>query len=520
MPRAPRARLVFAFAALWLAACATLDTHYPKQASTALPPATDTATAHYVNAELGAHKDGSGFRLLTLSTNALMSRIALADHAQHSIDLQYYIYRDDATGRLVTQRLLAAADRGVRVRVLLDHAAVDDAMPMLEALDAHRNVQVRLFNPFLTQRPNMLSKVAQLAVDGPRLNRRMHNKTFIVDNVVAVIGGRNIGDEYFDASSDTRFRDLDLVAIGAVVPAASKSFDDYWNSDAAYPLKAFRTRHGTHRDTAKLRKKLADDVRDFAQSDYAQAVMEELPQGPSADRWGDWFWGPARLVADEPEKVEPDHGSHVLKVGPQVKKLMDSSRSELLIVSAYFIPGDTGTAYLKELANRGVTVKVLTNSLASTDEPIAHAAYERYRRPLLDAGVDLYELRPAEVEKRSHAHDSASSTSLHAKALVADGKTVFIGSMNMDPRSRLLNTEIGLIVECVPLASAVKQFFATATMPGNAYHVVLEPGANGQPHVAWKSGDSAANVGREPGAKPTRRLQIAFMKLLPIDNLL
>jgi putative cardiolipin synthase len=503
-------------AALMLSACATLRTDIVKEPSRALPPATDTPTAKYINAELGSHADASGFRLLSLSTNALMSRIALADHAQHSIDLQYYIYEDDATGRLISQRLLAAADRGVRVRLLLDHNKIDDAMYVLEALDAHKNIEVRLFNPFLTQRPTLVSKVAQLIVDGSRLNRRMHNKMFIVDNIVAVIGGRNIGDEYFDASSDTRFRDLDLVAIGRVVPEASKSFDEYWNSDAAYPLTAFRTHHGTRRDTAKLRAKSAEDVRKFAESDYAQAVLAELPNGPTADRWGDWFWGPAKLVADEPEKAEPQPSASSLQVAKEVKKLMDSAQSELLLISAYFIPGETGIAYLGTLTKRGVGVKVLTNSLASTDEPLAQAAYAKQRLPLLEHGVDLYELRPAAVEKPHH-HGSGSNVALHAKALVVDGRSVFIGSMNMDPRSRLINTEVGLIVENEPLAAAVKKFFATATMPGNAYHVVLEDG-----RLAWRSGENGgdANTRREPEATTQRRIHVALMKLLPIDNLL
>ena len=513
LPR--RARILPVLAALLLSACATLRTDVAREPSQAMPPATDTATAKYINTELGTHKEGSGFRLLSLSTNALMSRIALADHAQHSIDLQYYIYNDDATGRLMTQRLLAAADRGVRVRVLLDHNKIDDAMRMLEALDAHKNIEVRLFNPFLTKRPSTVSKIAQFIVDGPRLNRRMHNKAFIVDNVVAVIGGRNIGDEYFDASSDTRFRDLDLVAIGQVVPEASKSFDAYWNSDSAYPLTAFGSRHGTHHDTARLRRKLTEDVRKFAQSDYAQAVMEELPEGPTADRWGEWFWGPATLVADEPEKADPSHDSQALQVGKEVRKLVDSAQGELLMISPYFIPGDTGVSYLGGIAKRGVSVKVLTNSLASTDEPLAQAAYAKYRKPLLEKGVDLYELRTAAVEKRGHG--SGSNVSLHAKAVVVDGRTVFIGSMNLDPRSRLLNTEVGLIVENAALAAAVKKFFATATMPGNAYHVVLEGG-----DVAWQSkeDDGQFSVRHEPDAKARRKIHVALMKLLPIDNLL
>lgn len=506
--------------ALCCAGCATLSPHIAKDTSTALAPATDTPTARYVNAELAGHHGDSGFRLLSQSTDALLSRIVLADHAQHSIDLQYYIYENDATGRLFTQHLLAAADRGVRVRLLLDHIKVDHQVGMLEALDAHRNIEVRFFNPFRTKRPTVPSRLAQLLLEGPRLNRRMHNKSFIVDNLVAVIGGRNIGDDYFDAGSDTRFRDLDLIAIGTVVGAASKSFDDYWNSDAAYPLAAFPSGRGTTQDTAALRSSLAQDVRQYSASDYGQMAQQELPRGPSADRFGTWFWGPAELVADQPEKIDPRHGRQALDVGPQVKQLMQSAQSKLLLLSPYFIPGKNGTRLLTAHAQRGVKVKVLTNSLAATDEPLVHAAYVHYRHPLLESGVELYELRSSTSggEQESTVYGASSGVSLHAKALVVDDRTVFIGSMNLDPRSRLLNTEMGLIVNSPALAAAVTQFFDTATQAGNAWHVQLQ--GSGQLTWSGSEDDHPQTSSTEPGVTAKRRVQVALMRLLPIDNLL
>src|SRR5450755_601092 len=210
-----------------VAACSSLRSDFVKNPSTALPPTFDTPSARYIGSELADHQNLSGFRLLTSSTNALMSRIALADQARHTIDLQYYIFQNDTTGRLVAQRLLAAADRGIRVRMLLDDIGLEHEDHMLDALNAHPNIQVRLFNPFRTRNPSMPSKIAQFVLEGRRLNRRMHNKSFIVDNVAAVLGGRNIGDGYFDARNDTNFRDLDVVAIGPVVAAASRAFDAY-----------------------------------------------------------------------------------------------------------------------------------------------------------------------------------------------------------------------------------------------------------------------------------------------------
>jgi len=495
-----------------------------KQASKALPPTTSTSAARYVHAEADQHQAESGFRLLTLSTNALMSRVALADHARHSLDLQYYIFNNDATGRLMAQRLLAAADRGVRVRLLVDDINAGSAIDLFDALDTHPDIEVRLFNPFATKKPSLLSRATQFLLDAHRLNRRMHNKSFIADGNVAIIGGRNIGDAYFDAGDDTNFRDLDLIAIGPVVQQASHAFDEYWNCDAAYPVKAFSGKHADHYELATLRAQLGRDARTFAQSDYAQATLDELPNGASADRPGKWFWGPARLVADQPEKIDAGPEQSQLRIGPDIKAMTDSAQRELLIISPYFVPGDSGTSYLDALAKRGVIVKVLTNSLASNDEPAVYAGYSRYRRPLLDGGVQLYELRPAAgAPQPATAGGTSSGVSLHAKAVVVDRQQVFIGSMNMDARSKLLNTEMGIIVDSPPLAAAVTKFFDTATLPSNAYHVVLK--ANGSAHggaMQWQASDNGKPLSydHDPGATTSRRVEVQLLKLLPLESLL
>lgn len=495
-----------------------------KHASKALPPAVGTPAARYVHAEVDRHRNESGFRLLTRSTNALMSRVALADHAQHSLDLQYYIFDNDATGRLMAQRLLAAADRGVRVRLLVDDINASNAIDMFDALDTHPNIEVRLFNPFATKSPSLLSKAAQFVLDAHRLNRRMHNKSFIADGNVAIIGGRNIGDAYFNAGHDTNFSDLDLIAIGPVVAQASHAFDEYWNCDAAYPVKAFHGKHADHYDLAKLRVELAHDARAFAQSDYAQATLDELPYGASADRPGNWFWGPATLVADQPAKIEAGPDQSHLRIGPDIKVMTDATQHELLLISPYFIPGGRGTAYLYALAKRGVTVKVLTNSLASNDEPIVYSAYSRYRRPLLESGVQLYELRPAPgAPQPATSGGTSSGVSLHAKAIVVDREKVFVGSMNMDARSKLLNTEMGILVDCPPLATAVAQFFNSAALPGNAYRLTLK--ADGSAHggaMQWQATDQGKPVtyDHDPGATTSRRIEVQMFKLLPLESLL
>ena len=515
--------VAMAWLAMALMACSPPRPGGVKQASHALPPTMNTSGARYVHAEVAGHMHQSGFRLLTRSSNALMSRISLADHAQHSIDLQYYIFNNDSTGRLVAQRLLAAADRGVRVRLLLDDINTGDSVEMLDALDAHPNIEVRLFNPFATRNPSMLSKATQFLLDAHRLNRRMHNKSFIVDGNVAIVGGRNIGNDYFDAGDATNFRDLDLIAIGPVVKQASQAFDEYWNCEASYPVTAFG-KHADQHDLAALRKALAHDTRVFAQSDYAQATLDEDFNGATADRPGKWFWGPANLVADQPEKIEATTDQPELRIGPDIRAMTDSAQHSVLLISPYFIPGDSGTRYISGLAERGITVKVLTNSLASSDEPAVYSGYSRYRQPLLKSGVQLYELRPAEgAPQPATSGGTSSGVSLHAKAIVVDSRKVFIGSMNMDARSKLLNTEMGIIVDSAPLAEAVTSFFDTATLPTSAYQVVLIPaGTPDAGDLQWRASKDGQAViyDHDPDATMQRRAEVQLLKLLPIEGLL
>ncbi len=477
-----------------------------------------------VVAQTATPGDPSGFRLMTLSTNALLSRISLADQAKRSIDLQYFIFNNDATGRLLALHLLQAAERGVQVRILLDNLNLADDVRMFRALDANKNIQVRVFNPFSIPNPNALSKMTQFILHFRRLNRRMHNKSFIVDNDVAVIGGRNIGDGYFDANSNNNFRDMDLLAIGPVVPEATKTFEAYWNSNAAHALTAYQAKGDPAKDLARLSEHLQKDARALDDSAYATEVKEDNPDGASADRPGNWYWGPAQLVADQPEKIDNGKDRLDLRIGPQLKTLMDNAKSEILLISPYFVPGDQDEKRFIADAGRGVAVKVLTNSLASTDELAVHEGYSDHRRTLLKGGVQLYEFKPAPgVEMSATDGGKSSGVSLHAKAFVVDRRYVFIGSMNMDERSKLLNTEMGIVVDSPQLAKAVAQFFETATLPANAYHVVLgaRDGSDAS-EMYWRASKDGKDVeyDNEPGAGLKKRAEILFLKLLPIDGLL
>jgi putative cardiolipin synthase len=507
--------------AAWLAACsATPPRADDKPVAEAVAPVAQTPATDYVAVEEGTHPAGeSGFRLLTKPSNALMSRLALADQAAQAIDLQSFIFNDDATGRLVAHHLLDAADRGVRVRLLVD--AMDSRDPdLFDALDAHRNIEVRLFNPFGSRDPGKLATLGQMLMEFQRLNRRMHNKSFIVDNRIAIVGGRNIGDEYFDADGDSNFRDLDLLAIGPVVRNASNAFDTYWNDETAVPANAFGSKYDGPQGLATLRARLDKNERRFERSDYAQAVVAELPHGATEVRPGDWFWGPAELVADAPGKVEARGDQPALRIGPRLQQVLEAAQSEVLITSPYFVPGESELAQLAGLVKHGAHVSVLTNSLASTDHATVHAAYSQRRHALLDGGVRLFELRPRpEQAPSAAAATSGGDVALHAKSFVVDRRYVFVGSLNLDPRSKLLNTEMGVIVDNPALAAAIADYFASATAPANAYEVVRDKDSG---HLRWVTEDDGRRVEltHEPDAGLRARIKVLLGKLLPIDNLM
>ncbi|MEO5624332.1 MAG: phospholipase D family protein [Dokdonella sp.] len=518
-----RIAALLAFCAV--SACSTLRVNAVKPASQAIAPVADTASTRYVAATTAAHPGQSGFRPLLTNTNALMSRIVLADAARHSIDLQYYIFANDATGRLLAQRLLAAADRGVRVRILLDDLDISEEDHMLNALDAHPNIEVRLFNPLRFRQRSTLSKIGQFLVEGSRLNRRMHNKSFIVDGMQAIIGGRNIGDAYFDAGDDVHFRDLDVLTIGPVVAQIAQMFDVYWNSDVAFPVTAYTGADETKTHLDSLRAQLARDARAFKESDYSLAVADEIPDGPSADKPGRWYWGDAKLIADDPAKADPAQADGILHIDSQLKQVLDAAKGQALLISPYFIPGESGAKVLEAMSKRGVQIKVLTNSLAATDEPEVHSGYTRYRLGLLQAGVDLYELRPIPGHASDKGHGRSGGLSLHAKAMVVDHAHVFVGSMNFDPRSRWLNTEMGVIVDSPELAASIEGFFKSATAPANAFHVVLEPvdgSKSTSRKVRWITVDDGKTVSfdHDPETSALRRIEVNLMHYLPIEGLL
>ncbi|MHA6203674.1 phospholipase D family protein [Dyella soli] len=509
---------------LTLAACTHSDFRpdYPRVPSTVLPVQQDAPLAAYATRMVASHDNESGLRLISDSSDALLARIALADRAVHSLDLQYYMFHSDSTGLLLARHLLAAADRGVRVRLLLDdlHVAGDDAA--LRALDNHPHIEIRLFNPFLERNSSAWGMGKQFAGDFSRLNRRMHNKAFIADGSMAIVGGRNIGDEYFDANGGVNFRDLDVLAIGPVVHEVGQAFDRYWNSPQAFPIGAFHYPKPDDMQLQELRKKLADSARKFSEGAYAQNLVARVGDIARETPSGQWAWGTASYLADDPEKGDPEANNRDLHMAPAIRAWMDASQRRLTLISPYFVPGDRGVAYLQGQRQRGVAVEILTNSLASTDAGGVYGAYASYYVPLLQAGIDLYELKPDARRSGGGSHffgSSSGANSLHAKAMVVDDSHAFVGSMNLDPRSFDINTEDGVIIDSPALARSLLAIFADAAKPEHSYRVLLDAGS-GKAYWEARHEGQMIRYDSAPETSWWRRFKVNVGGVLPVEHLL
>ena len=522
--------LAVALVATALAGCArsSLRPDYERTSSTSLTGGEATSIGRAFAPVLANHPGDSGFVMLDDNVVALLARVMLADRAESSIDLQYYIYRADPTGRLLTQRLLAAADRGVRVRALLDDMYVLGNDASVAAIDAHPLIEVRVFNPFMARNASM---GRQFAGDAKRLNRRMHNKAFIVDGQVAVVGGRNIGDEYFGAKEEFNFRDLDLAAVGPVVADVASNFDRFWNSAQAYPIAAFQAVQAGPAQLDAARERLRNDVRKFAESDYVRAARKVDFIQQVESRTLAMYWGKAELESDLPEKGDPAMAdSTAVRMLPRLRPLVEASSRQLVLISPYFVPGPTFTDLLLALEARGVEVLLLTNSLAANDVAAVHSGYARDRKRLLAGGVEIHELRPAPGGASgsgfgsgggspgggSSGSGSSGGASLHAKAFVVDGEVVFVGSFNMDPRSARLNTEMGVVVQSPELAQAVLDYYRRGTSPASSYRVTLDDSGS----LRWNTTVDGKPVSydKEPEASLWKRTQASLLRALPIDD--
>lgn len=464
------------------------------------------------SARAGVTENG-GIIPLEKSSEAFASRYHLILLAEKTLDIQYYIWELDTSGTVLFAALLDAAERGVRVRLLLDDNNTQGLDDMLSLLDSHPNIEVRLFNPFSFRTLRILGYITDFA----RLNRRMHNKSFTVDGLATIIGGRNIGDAYFGLGSEPLFTDLDVLAVGPVVNEVTTDFERYWNSAPVTPLchvlNAGPPGEATH---AALRESLSAMVQTSDRlSDLARAsVIYRLEDGTQS-----FIWAKTHLLSDDPRKgrgwVRPG-----ALLAQRLVKVMGRPEKHIDIVSAYFVPGRTGVAQILQLVRKGVKVAILTNSLAANDVTVVHAGYARWRKKLLRHGVALYELKPHRGNEPV-LHDSGltgnSGASLHAKTFSIDGKTIFIGSFNFDPRSAMLNTEMGLVIESPPLATHIHQRFLQSQREA-AWQLRL--GRRGR--LEWLDNEQGRTVifEKEPEATFWRRWMVKLVYWLPVEWLL
>lgn len=495
-------------------------TAFPRKPSFAREPDGESTLDRMLDADIEAGGGLSGFRLLAIGMEAFLMRVALADTARRSLDLQYYIYREDDTGAFLTQALLKAADRGVQVRLLVDDLNLVRRDDDVTALDAHPRIEVRIFNPFASHREGRWGRLLSFFSDPARLNRRMHNKGFIADNLCSIVGGRNIGDEYFDASRDFGFGDLDVLAVGPVTREISRSFDLYWNSAFAYPLSALGKRTMARMWMERVRRRLGRHFIRMRKSDYASRVLKTDLAAQLTERHLLLEWAKSRVLADPPEKiVEP---ADAASTGPydQLRALAGQAHREVILVSPYFVPGDQGMAALQRLRERGVRVRILTNSLASTDVAAVHAGYSRYREAMLEMGIELHELKPIVPtgrKLRRRVMFGSARASLHAKTFVFDRARVVVGSMNLDPRSVLLNTELGLLIESPKLAGDIAESFDELVEPDYSYALERDRDSGA---LRWRSTEGGAKVEyfHDPQVSFWRRLTVKLLGWLPIER--
>lgn len=484
---------------------------YPRPAATAFDDFASTRLGQFFAAPPDSPAGLSGFSLLSEGREAFIVRLALADLAERSLDMQYYMWDGDTTGRIVVDHVMKAADRGVKVRLLVDDPFYKDSDSVKACLDAHPNVEIRLFNPLTSRRWSILDFI----FDFRRVNRRMHNKLMVADNAAAIVGGRNIGDIYYGVNAVANYRDLDVLAAGPVVRELSDVFDTYWNSATSVPIAAIVGRaHGA----ADLEGILARLRREIAAADYPYPIaqdMDELAASSAALR-DNLVWARGEVIADDPESVAPGRESD--DVIAFIRARIATLKRELLVESPYFVLPAAAQATVKALHDRKVRVRVLTNSLASNDMLPAHSGYAKTRRRLIRNGMELYELRPDTDAFRSgwSALSARSQAALHSKAMVFDDEAVFIGSFNLDPRSAAINTEAGLYIESPELARRLKDYMARGVLPTNSFRVRLEP--NGR--MVWETAKDGLTVSyrNDPQTGFRRRCAAALWKLLPIDS--
>ncbi len=503
--------LIFGCAALCLAGCSSAPLDYPRESSTVLTNTSDTALAAESHHLRQKQPDTNGFYPLHEGLDAFGARLTLIESAEKSIDAQYFLIKPDSAGLVFSAKLLEAADRGVRVRFLIDDIFTTVSDRKLIHLNEHPNVEVRIFNPISRKGIKAFNYLGNFGL----LNRRMHNKSFTADYQIAVVGGRNIAEEYFQLDTSGEFIDFDMLVMGPIIGDISASFDEYWNHELAVPMHALYDRADSEK-MAEVKQEVSAKMEAQRDSVYARAVHTNLVHDLRAQTIIPHI-ADARVIVDSPQKLEEKPTDENKIVMTELRKVFKDAEEEIIIFTPYFIPGERGIETISEITGKGVRVVVLTNSLASNNHTSVHSAYSSYRKRLLDAGVELWEARAnaAEVVNADGSKELEHLT-LHTKGAIVDRQRVFVGSLNLDPRSTDLDSEIGLIIDSLELGTLLAEN-AMNGIPNMAYRLKLDENRK----IRWHATIDGQEVveTREPLTSWWRRFQAWFLKIAPEKEL-
>ena len=512
-------RVITAVLVIGLSACASLPPNTDRIESNAFVDTQDTTLAGVIAQRPHDDAGDSGFYLLSDGLDAFAARAVLAEAAERSIDTQYYMIHSDVVGRLFIDTLYRAAERGVRIRLLVDDIDQGGKDPGAAILDEHPNIEVRIFNPF----GRNVGRTAQYLTGFGKQTRRAHNKSFTVDNQATILGGRNIGDEYFYADPELSFADMDVLSVGPEAREVSVSFDEYWNDELSYPIAALVKDLPTPEEAVQRKQEFDALVAQYYTSDYMQHLCDSDLANGLRQNGLQFFWGAGEVVADDPAKLKTDTSDAEYRLMEQLRPYLTGVQTELVIFSPYFVPGKAGVAFFQTLRDNGVRVRILTNSLTSTDVSVVHAGYAKYRKALLRMGVELYELNTrlgaAQRQKMQEGGIGDAKASLHAKAFVLDRKQVFIGSLNLDPRSIVQNTEIGVVFESPEIATRMATDF-DSKIDQVAFRVELQTDSHGHEQLLWHGmvDGEQQTLTKEPYAGFWKRFGVGFMKLFPVES--
>jgi putative cardiolipin synthase len=517
-----------------LGACATNPpgADYPRTESLALTHPEETHLGGQFAGMAAEHGGASGFRILTVGLDGFLARAEMIDAAERTLDLQYYIFRGDDTGRLLTDGLLRAADRGVRVRVLIDDGDTVSGDEQIIALAAHPLVEVRIFNPFAYRGHSTFRRALEFASHVGRLDFRMHNKLLVVDNTLALVGGRNIGNQYFQVDPDSQFADDDVFAAGPIARQLSATFDEYWNSPLSIPVEALgrlkkaASSMAAQRERSRWHPAALVEPAAAGGSDYVTRIATGEPYASLISGQLPLVWASARVLCDSPNKKDVVAGvSEGRLMMTDVRKMIAATEGEFLMITPYFVPADAELDALRDLRQRNVAVGIVTNSLESTRDLAAFSGYTNYRKALLEEGVSLYEVRAQPGSTRGSGQTARMSSyghyGLHGKLMVFDRRQIFIGSMNFDQRSKRLNTEVGLLIDSTELATQTASRFEAMAQQRNSYGLSLRSqDSGGTGRIVWRTeqGGKLVEYAKEPAQSDWRRLTSHLLSLVPLSG--